>query len=605
MKGNVHMNVLDVKNLCVQYHTEEGTHSAVSGFSLSVAEGEIAGLVGESGCGKSTAVRSVMGMYAENAAVEYETLSLEGGLPQPGRNIAMIFQDSQNCLNPSVKIGRQIAETVRNRRRCTRKEAKQRALELLDMVGIRNPDLRMRQYPFELSGGMRQRVVIAAALACEPRLIIADESTTALDAAVQAQILSLLRRISRETKTALLLVSHDLGVIASLCSSVYVMQKGRIIESGPVEDIFYSPAEEYTKELLKHAGRKHFPVQAEKKAAVFRLEHLTKIYQTREGIRDICLELRRGEIFALVGESGSGKTTLARVLGGLLPADEGAVRDCRMSCAEEGKSGEEEKQKKRNTGGARKKDAGKGKINVQMVFQDTYGALNPCLSVGRALEEAVRNAEPDPAVRMQKAKEALKQAGLGEDVLDKYPGQMSGGERQRVGIARALICEPELLICDEAFSSLDVSAQSRLLDLFCRLQKERALTCLFISHDMKTVARISGRMGVLYQGELVETGETRSVCTDPWHPYTKQLLTSAPGLDPLRAIRKKARPVREEKAGSSAGCPFAQNCSYSMDCCKKEKPESYVFGERTVKCFLYSKKHSGRRDENYRMTSQI
>lgn len=577
------MKVLDVQNLNVQYHTEKGNFDAVSALSLSIEEGKITGLVGRSGCGKSTAVRAIMGISAENAEVEYENLSLDGEIPVPGYNIAMIFQDSQNCLNPSVKIGKQIAETVKNRRKCTRKEADKRALELLDLVGIRNPTLRMKQYPFELSGGMRQRVVIAIALACDPRLIVADEPTTALDGAVQAQILGLLRKVVRETKTALLLVSHDLGVIASLCSRVYVMEKGQVVESGTAEEIFYSPEQEYTKQLIKNAGKMHFRTEKEKvkKEILLRTEHLTKEYHTKEGVRDLSFELYKGETFALVGESGSGKTTLARVLSGILKSDSGMIDD-------------------------------RSKNRAQMVFQDPYGALNPCLTVGQALEEAIRKTVPDPWLRRQKAEDILRLSGLRETVRNRYPRELSGGERQRAGIARALVCDPELLICDEAFSSLDASTRDGLLELFGTLQREQALTCLFISHDMKAVARISGRMGVLFRGELVETGRTRSVCTDPWHPYTKQLLLSMPAPDPLRAGRKKGILFREKSTelpgrdgGAHRGCPFAENCPYAMDCCREETPDSYVFGERTVKCFLYSEEHSGRRAEGYKMTSQI
>lgn len=577
------MKVLDVQNLNVQYHTEKGNFDAVSALSLSIEEGKITGLVGRSGCGKSTAVRAIMGISAENAEVEYENLSLDGEIPVPGYNIAMIFQDSQNCLNPSVKIGKQIAETVKNRRKCTRKEADKRALELLDLVGIRNPTLRMKQYPFELSGGMRQRVVIAIALACDPRLIVADEPTTALDGAVQAQILGLLRKVVRETKTALLLVSHDLGVIASLCSRVYVMEKGQVVESGTAEEIFYSPEQEYTKQLIKNAGKMHFRTEKEKvkKEILLRTEHLTKEYHTKEGVRDLSFELYKGETFALVGESGSGKTTLARVLSGILKSDSGMIDD-------------------------------RSKNRAQMVFQDPYGALNPCLTVGQALEEAIRKTVPDPWLRRQKAEDILRLSGLRETVRNRYPRELSGGERQRAGIARALVCDPELLICDEAFSALDASTLDGLLELFGTLQREQALTCLFISHDMKAVARISGRMGVLFRGELVETGRTRSVCTDPWHPYTKQLLLSMPAPDPLRAGRKRGIPFREKSTelpgrdgGAHRGCPFAENCPYAMDCCREETPDSYVFGERTVKCFLYSEEHSGRRAEGYKMTSQI
>lgn len=570
------MNVLEIKNLNVKYYTERGEYAAVKDFSLSIEEGEITGLVGGSGCGKSTAVRSVMGIYPQNAQTEYEKLYVEGGRPVPGFNIAMIFQDSQNCLNPSVKIGRQITETVRARRKCSAGEAEKRALELLDLVGIRSPRLRMKQYPFELSGGMRQRIVIAAALACDPRLIIADEPTTALDAAVQAQILTLLKKISRETKTALLIVSHDLGVIASMCSRVYVMQEGRIVESGTAEEIFYSPVHEYTKYLIALSGRKYFCTEKKNREVKFRIEHLTKIYDTKEGIKDISLELYKGEIFALAGESGSGKTTLARVLSGLLKPDSGKISEIG------------------NTGG-----------RVQMVFQDPYGALNPCLTIGKALDEAIRKIVPEKQVRREKAEQILELTGLDTKVMNRYPCDLSGGERQRVGIARALICEPDLLICDEAFASLDVSAKDRLLELFAELKKEKSLTGLFISHDIKTVSQISERVGVLYAGELVESGKTRQVCTDPWHPYTKQLLNYVPVPDPFRQGRRKIILPPEDNKTGSGGCPFVQNCFYSMECCLHEEPGEYVFEDRTVKCFLYSEKQGARRDGNYKMTSQI
>ena len=459
------MKVLDVQNLNVQYHTEKGNFDAVSALSLSIEEGEITGLVGQSGCGKSTAVRAIMGISAENAEVEYENLSLDGEIPVPGHNIAMIFQDSQNCLNPSVKIGKQIAETVKNRRKCTKKEAVKRALELLDLVGIRNPALRMKQYPFELSGGQRQRVVIAIALACDPRLIVADEPTTALDGAVQAQILGLLRKVVRETKTALLLVSHDLGVIASLCSRVYVMEKGQVVESGTAEEIFYSPEQEYTKQLIKNAGKMHFRTEKEKvkKEILLRTEHLTKEYHTKEGVRDLSFELYKGETFALVGESGSGKTTLARVLSGILKSDSGMIDD-------------------------------RSKNRAQMVFQDPYGALNPCLTVGQALEEAIRKTVPDPWLRRQKAEDILRLSGLRETVRNRYPRELSGGERQRAGIARALVCDPELLIADEMTTMLDLITQGHIWDFVLKELKRREMGMIAVSHSPELLEKVCDRV---------------------------------------------------------------------------------------------------------------
>ena len=378
------MSVLDVRNLSVQYLTENGASEIVKDISFKVEKGEIAGLVGESGSGKSTAMLAVMGLLENRAQIRAERITISGEKPVPGQNAAMIFQDSLSCLNPSVKIGRQLRETVQARRKCSRKEAAARAEELLDLTGIRNPALRMRQYPFELSGGMRQRVVLAIALACEPELIIADEPTTALDALVQAQILLLFKRIVKETGTSMLLVSHDMGVTAAMCSRVYVMHNGRIVEHGTVEDIFYSPVEEYTRRLLEDArgGRLtvHRDGNTENAAGktgnaygnppLLQMEHVTKIFDESEGVRDLSLEIRRGEILALVGESGSGKTTAARILTGMLREDSGIFRY----------RGDE-------LGQDRRMDAFGG--SVQMVFQDPYASLNPCLTVREALEEAL------------------------------------------------------------------------------------------------------------------------------------------------------------------------------------------------------------------------
>ena len=613
------MKVLDVQGLNVQYHTEKTNASGAGddgngtlhGVSFSVGEGEIVGLVGESGSGKSTAMLAVLGLLGGKADVSFERISLCGEAPAPGRNAAMVFQDAQSCLNPTVKIGRQITETIRARRGCGRKEARERAEELLDLVGIHNAGLRMKQYPFELSGGMRQRVVIAVALACEPKLIIADEPTTALDAAVQAQIILLLKRIVRETGTSLLLVSHDMGVTAALCSRVYVMRQGRIIESGTAEEIFYSPREAYTRQLLRDAkGIRRPSAGREERKPLLEIRHLTKEFDTMEGIRDVSLEIFEGEVFALAGESGSGKTTLARILSGILTEDSGEVlyRGRRL---ERDRSG----------------PACGGKI--QMVFQDPYAALNPCLTAGQALEEALRGAgrirqkekkeqqEQSCAEMRERIGAVLELVGLRREDADRYPREFSGGQRQRIGIARALITEPELLICDEALSSLDAGAREQILALLLEIQKKRGIACLFISHDMHVVRQISDRIGVMYGGSLVETGRTREVCSDPWHPYTKQLIEAVPEPDPLKAAKLRSAPVKEtpvkegrsrllfHKRRPSAGCPFAGHCGYALECCASEAPGSRKFGSREIRCFLYSEKHSGRRSEGYEMTSQI
>ena len=611
------MNVLEVKNLSVQYPGTEGASEIVKDISFTVEEGGITGIVGQSGSGKSTAMLAVMGLLDGRASVQYGQITVNGKAPAPGRNIAMIFQDSLSCLNPSVKIGRQITETVRMRKGCGRKEAAARAEELLETVGIRNPALRMRQYPFELSGGMRQRVVLAIALACEPDLIIADEPTTALDAVVQAQILQLLRRIVRETGTALLLVSHDMGVTAAMCRNVYVMHGGRIIEEGTAEDIFYDPSEGYTKQLLKDAkgGRlrekekRNTDNPANGEEALIRMTHVTKIFDADEGVRDVSLEIRKGEILALVGESGSGKTTAARILTGMLREDAGRLY-YRGRIPQRG----------------RRMDSFGGK--VQMVFQDPYASLNPCLTVRQALSEAL-----DAAVRLnghdagdadvraaghrlteqekeERIRKILALTGLSYDDADRYPHAFSGGQRQRIGIARALITEPEVLVCDEAISSLDATTREQILELIFRVQRKIGFACLFISHDMHVVRRISDRIAVMYGGQIVESGKTKEVCSDPWHPYTKLLLEAVPEPDPVRAKKIKSGPVKEAAGtdltdAAEGCCPFAGRCGYALECCRRERPEQYVFGDRSVSCFLYSDEHSGRRSSAYRMTSQI
>ena len=544
------MNVLEVKNLSVQYPGTEGASEIVKDISFTVEEGGITGIVGQSGSGKSTAMLAVMGLLDGRASVRYGQITVNGKAPAPGRNIAMIFQDSLSCLNPSVKIGRQITETVRMRKGCGRKEAAARAEELLETVGIRNPALRMRQYPFELSGGMRQRVVLAIALACEPDLIIADEPTTALDAVVQAQILQLLRRIVRETGTALLLVSHDMGVTAAMCRNVYVMHGGRIIEEGTAEDIFYDPSEEYTRQLLKDAKGGRLREKEKRNAddpengeeALIRMTHVTKIFDADEGVRDVSLEIRKGEILALVGESGSGKTTAARILTGMLREDAGQLY-YRGQIPQRG----------------RRMDSFGGK--VQMVFQDPYASLNPCLTVRQALSEALDaaagfagrgavdgRADRHPLTEQEKAeriRKILALTGLSYDDADRYPHAFSGGQRQRIGIARALITEPEVLVCDEAISSLDATTREQILELIFRVQRKIGFACLFISHDMHVVRRISDRIAVMYGGQIVETGRTKEVCSDPWHPYTKLLLEAVPEPDPVRAKKIKSGPVKE------------------------------------------------------------
>lgn len=598
------MNGMEVRGLNVKYRTDTGAVQTVESVSFSVEKGKTAGLVGESGSGKTTAVLAACGLLGERADVSAEQITVSGGPPVPGKNVAVIFQNAMNCLNPTVKIGNQITETIRVRRKCRRAEAKQRAEKLLELVGFSNPEQKMRQYPFEMSGGERQRVVTAVALACEPDVIIADEPTTALDPPVRVQIVLLLRRIVEKTGTALLLVSHDMGVTVALCDTIYVMQGGKILESGTAENIFYFPEQEYTKQLLLECrGRKNLACGKTEGEVLLRLEHVSKHFEAGEALCDLSMEIRAGETVALVGESGSGKTTLARILTGLEEADSGNIYY-------------------RGQKIGRDRHAHGEPDRIQMVFQDPYGALNPCLTVRRALEEALfcfRRKRTGPGRRKnplyrdqdeirEKVDEMLELVGLAPADALKYPGELSGGQRQRAAMARALIAEPELLICDEALSALDMPSRSQMLSLLRHVSRESGIACLFISHDLQTVREISERTVVMYGGRIVESGITEQVYPDPWHPYTKVLTDSVLRPDPIRAgkIRAPFEPEEEQaEKPADSGCVFAVRCGYSAACCRKECPESLKFGERTVRCFLYSEKHSGKRAENYRMTSQI
>ena len=570
------MKLLEVENLTVQY---PGSTNPACKVSFQVESGELLGIAGASGAGKSTAMLSLMGILPEQVQITSEKLKQHG-------TKAMIFQDASASLNPLVRVGKQLTETILAHQRCTGKEARERAETLLDEVGIQDPGQRMKQYPFELSGGMKQRVAIAIALACNPDLIIADEPTTALDVTVQRQILDLLKKIAEETHTAIVLVSHDLGVIASMCSRVLVMKEGRIVEEGSMEQIFYEPVHPYTKKLSDMA-RKLYQVPEKKRTGevILRTQGLGRSFvknslfgksRSLEAVEPLSFEIHKGETFGLVGESGSGKTTLARMLTGIIPPSCGS-----FSC--EGK--------------------------IQMIFQETSASFDPEFSLERILEEPlVIQKKGSKKEREKRVAEMLGLVQMEKIDVRKTTAALSGGQRQRIAVARALLLNPELLICDESFSSQDILTQSQLLELLEEIQRKTQLSYLFISHDLQVVRRISQRMGVMYLGSMVEQGLTAEIYEEPWHPYTKELLRAMLPLDPKKAARQKRlilKETRNHSQDTENGCPYAPRCRYAMECCHKEKPGNYRFGEREVRCFLYSEAHNKKRAKDYHMTSQI
>lgn len=570
------MKLLEVENLTVLY---PGNTIPVCQLSFTVESGELIGIAGASGAGKSTAMLAVMGALQDQVKVTSDIFRQNG-------TKAMIFQDASMSLNPLVKVGKQLTETIRIHRKCTRKEAIEQAKQLLDEVGIQDPGYRMNQYPFELSGGMKQRVAIAIALACDPELIIADEPTTALDVTVQRQILDLLKRIAKETQTAVILVSHDLGVIMSMCSRVLVMKEGRIIEDGRVDEIFSKPSDPYTKELLDKARTLYqIPEKKETKNVILNVQELGRSFvekgvfgksRSLEAVEPLSFQIYQGETFGLVGESGSGKTTLARMLTEIIPSSCGS-----FSC--EGK--------------------------IQMIFQDASASFDPQFSMEQILEEPlVIQKTGSKKEREKQVSDMLRLVQMEGIDVEKTIAALSGGQRQRIAVGRALLLNPQLLICDESFSAQDILTQTQMLEMLEDIQKKTDLSYLFISHDLQVVRRISHRMGVMYLGSMVEQGVTAEIYEEPWHPYTKELLRAMLPLEPKKAARQKRlvlKAFQDPSKDTKDGCPYVFRCRYAMECCYKEKPGNYQFGDRQVRCFLYSEAHTKKRAKDYQMTSQI
>jgi len=539
------MALLEVTNLKVHFHTRNGVVKAVDGVSFSVEAGQTLGIVGESGSGKSVCCYSLLGLVPQPPGrIEAGTALFDGEdllrcstrrLRQlRGNEIAVIFQDPMTCLNPYLSIGEQLIEPLLYHRKTPRKEARQQAIALLEEVGIRQPERRFDSYPHELSGGMRQRVMIAMALIAEPRLIICDEPTTALDVTIQAQILKLIKDLQHKRQVAVIFISHDLAVVSEVADHVLVMQNGRVVEQGEVAKLFSNPREAYTRKLIasipdgpKSAAPERRELQPHPLVSVSHLrtwfrDHSIGLFSPAaakaqrhiKALDDVSLRIERHEILGVVGESGSGKSTLGRAILGLAPVTDGRIiydgRDITNLSARAMKP---------------------LRRRMQMIFQDPYASLNPRMTIFETLAEPllVHGLANRRTVATQ-VLALMDDVGLARTYIRKYPHEFSGGQRQRIAIGRAIATRPEFIVADEPVSALDVTIQAQILDLILELVARHDLTMMFISHDLGVVRYIADRVLVLHRGQVIEEGDTGKVWSAPQAEYTRELLQAIPRL---------------------------------------------------------------------------
>jgi peptide/nickel transport system ATP-binding protein len=541
--------LLTTSDLRVSFNTQSGRVQAVDGVSFELMPGEVLAIVGESGSGKSVTAQTILGLTrSPNAEMtgsirlgEQELLDAGESTLQAvrGARIGMVFQDPMTSFNPVYRIGWQIAEAIRAHSGGTsEREAHERAVELLDSVGIPNAAQRVDDYPHQFSGGMRQRAMIAMALALEPEILIADEPTTALDVTVQAQILALLERLNRERGLATILITHDLGVVAEIADRVLVMHEGVIVERGGLDQIFYAPTDPYTRKLLDAVVRLDAapPLRARRESeALLEVTDLVKHFPVKRGllisrevdqvraVDGVSLSVRQGETLGLVGESGSGKSTLSRTILQLLAPTSGSVRF-------EG----------RELVGLSRRQMRPLRRELQMVFQDPFASLNPRRRIGQIVGEPLRlQGKASGAELRREVQGLLDRVGLSAEHYDRFPHEFSGGQRQRIGIARALALRPKLIVADEPVSALDVSIRAQILDLLSELQSDFGLTYVFVAHDIGVVRHVSDRIAVMYKGKIVEEGPADAVCERPQDAYTKQLLAAVPIPDPREARARR------------------------------------------------------------------
>lgn len=531
--------ILTFEDLSVSFTTEFTEIDAVKGVSFEVKPGEVVALVGESGSGKSVTSATAMGLLPNNAQVsgsvrlgndDVTTMDANALRKIRGQRVAMVFQEPMTALNPVLTVGDQLTESLSVHKIADGKEAERHAAELLEMVGIPDAPNRLKQYPHQFSGGQRQRIVIAIAISCSPEVIIADEPTTALDVTVQAEILDLLRSLKDKLNTGILLITHNMGVVADMADRVCVMLRGEIVETGPVHRVMQNPEHPYTQRLLGSVPRlgvqmevaEPEPVTASLPETTYAVEadNISIAYEHRGKqnvvVHDVAFTVAPGEIMGLVGESGSGKSTIAKSVLGLLPITQGSMKLYGRELTE---------MSKRESRGMRR--------HVGVVFQDPAASLDPRFPIGDVITEPmVIHKVGDSKARLDRAYELLDAVKLPRSVVNRYPHELSGGQRQRISIARALTLDPDVLIADEPTSALDVSVQAAVLDMFAELQSRYEFACLFVSHDLAVVDMLAHKVLVLKDGREVEHGPTATVLHAPQQGYTKHLLSAAPVPDP-------------------------------------------------------------------------
>jgi peptide/nickel transport system ATP-binding protein len=528
--------LIEIHNLSIAFRSKGGDLPVVRNVDLTIRSGETAALVGESGSGKTLLARSIVDLMPPGATITNGTITFDGATVLPadssirhtlrGRQVGYVFQEPLSSLNPALRIGIQLVEGLRHHQALSADAARAEALEMLERLRIASPDQVMQRYPHELSGGMRQRVMIAAALIMKPALLIADEPTTALDTIIQSEVIGLLKDTARAQGTAVLMVTHDLSAVAGFADTVSVMSRGEIVEAGRVDEILRAPRHPYTRALLAATLQ---PITSEVPSAasdgrepLIEVRDLSVAFPGKpsgwrrqrsqaRALDTVSFGISPGEALAIIGQSGSGKTTLARAIAGLQPVETGEILFRGAPIADARRRGEQP---------------------VQFIFQDPFGSLDPRMKIGAIVEEALKfDPRHTAATRQDKVAQALDDVRLGGDFLDRFPHQLSGGQRQRVSIARAIVRDPQFIIADEPVSALDLTVQAQILQLFLDLKAKRGFACLFVSHDLGVVEHFADRIGVLFKGRLVEIGPRAAVFDRPHHAYTRALLSALSHLE--------------------------------------------------------------------------